>query len=130
MNQIAKKKEAGFTFVEIIVVIVILGIIAAIAVPKFISVTEDANQVAADATYASMKSAASMAFAKHRAAQLEKSGKNDEQYVTDAKSLEYFIDEGFPKNVSGSGKTVTLQDGSKVTITAETNEEPARLERK
>lgn len=123
------KKQAGFTFIEIIVVLVILGIIAAIAVPKFVSVTADAKKVAAEGTYAAMKSACSMAFAKHRAAQLEKSGSGDEQYVTDSKSLEYYIEDGFPKDVSVTGKAITLQDGSEVSITAETNETPARLSR-
>jgi MSHA pilin protein MshA len=40
--------EGGFTFVELVVVIVILGILAATAVPKFINVSTAARQAAVD----------------------------------------------------------------------------------
>ena len=41
-------KQQGFTLIELIVVIILLGILAAIAVPKFINVSVDA-QTNADA---------------------------------------------------------------------------------
>jgi prepilin-type N-terminal cleavage/methylation domain-containing protein len=130
MKLAKRSNQAGFTFIEIIIVLVILGIIAAIAVPKFLSITEDAKKVASDGTYGAMKSACSMAFAKHRAGQLEKSASGDDQYITDADSLEYYLDGGFPDGVTGSSKTVTLQDKTVVTVTAETNDTPASLSRK
>lgn len=36
-------KEQGFTLIELIVVIVILGILAVTAAPKFMNLTSDAN---------------------------------------------------------------------------------------
>ena len=42
-----KQAQTGFTLIELVVVIVILGIIAATAVPKFASLTDDANQAVA-----------------------------------------------------------------------------------
>jgi len=41
-----RKVQAGFTLIELVVVIVILGILAATALPKFIDLTGDANQSA------------------------------------------------------------------------------------
>lgn len=52
------KKGAGkgFTLVEILMVITILGIIAVIAIPKFISFREDAQKAAEDATIGAVQS--------------------------------------------------------------------------
>lgn len=40
------KDEKGFTLIEIIAVIIIMGILAAVAVPKFFSMQEDAKRAA------------------------------------------------------------------------------------
>jgi len=40
------KNEEGFTLIEIIAVIIIMGILAAVAVPKFFSMQEDAKRAA------------------------------------------------------------------------------------
>lgn len=43
MNRI-KKKEKGFTLIELIIVIAVLGILSAIAIPKFSNVSKNAKK--------------------------------------------------------------------------------------
>jgi len=49
-------KRSGFTLIEILIVVIILGILAAIVIPQFTNASEDAKQSAVASTVQSVRS--------------------------------------------------------------------------
>lgn len=70
MNSTAEKKatrknEQGFTLVEVIAVLVILGILAAVAVPKFFDMQATARQKALEGAVGELNGQVALAFAQN-----------------------------------------------------------------
>lgn len=66
------KRSAGFTLIELIIVIVILGILAVTAAPKFMNMQGDARKSVLNGMSASIKTAANLVYSKAIIAGVEK----------------------------------------------------------
>jgi MSHA pilin protein MshA len=100
------KQQSGFTLIELIVVIVILGILAATALPKFSNLSSDARVAKMQAVAASLKGAAALA---HGQALVEANGPNSSVTLADGTVIamqNYYPTSGvggIPDAIDGAG---------------------------
>lgn len=85
LSKILKKKRNGFTLIELIVVVTIIGILMLIAVPRFTSMTDGANQKAFESNHRIVSSAVSMYIAANNGAK-PKADADLDPYITSSDS--------------------------------------------
>lgn len=123
-GMIMRRAQSGFTLIELIAVLVILGIIASVAVPKFINLTDEAQQVATNAVAKTIESASSMNHAVDIAVE---AGISSDAIIAidncnDAASL---LADGLPANYTVNTATIADHAVAQCTVTRGTTSETA-----
>ena len=104
------RKQDGFTLVELVVVIAVLGILAATALPRFINVTGQANLATAKGIAAAVRSATTLVHAAYVA-----NGSSSTSVTVDGGTVTV-NSSGWPTNEAG-GINAALQSVSGFTVT-------------
>ncbi|MBY7818339.1 type II secretion system GspH family protein [Vibrio fluvialis] len=111
------KRQGGFTLIELVVVIVILGILAVTAAPRFLNLQGDARSASLQGLQGAMKGAAGIVYGKSAIQGIEKSESGS--ISVDGKTVDVVY--GYPAaTTSGIGEAMELDTTTEWTLSADT----------
>ncbi|TKB51210.1 prepilin-type N-terminal cleavage/methylation domain-containing protein [Ferrimonas sediminicola] len=98
------KRQAGFSLIELVIVVVVLGLLAAVALPRFIDITEQAEDAASEGVAGGLASAVGITRA-----QWEVEGRPDNRVILDGKRVS--VNEfGYPAGTNGRKPNAMVAD--------------------
>lgn len=106
------KKQSGFTLIELVLVIVILGILSAVALPRFSDISSDARIATLEGLAGSVRSAATIARATQLAQGLGSSTSVTMEGQTIAMSSGYPSAVGIENAISGADSGFSFSGGT------------------
>ncbi|MFM5676910.1 prepilin-type N-terminal cleavage/methylation domain-containing protein [Aeromonas veronii] len=110
------KKQAGFTLIELVIVIIILGILAVTAAPKFLNLQDDAKTAAASGVLAAVQSSSQLVYSKAALEGIEAAATGS---VSSADGTAIAVVYGYPEASSdGIAKAVTIDASWKAASSA------------
>jgi prepilin-type N-terminal cleavage/methylation domain-containing protein len=62
MSFVKLTEQRGFTLIELVIIIVVLGILAAVAIPKYADITSEANEASARSALGALRSGISIYY--------------------------------------------------------------------
>ncbi len=114
-------KRKKFTLIELIAVIVILGIVSVIAIPKYVNMQEEAADSAAQGVFGAAQAAAALNYAKGAVGQDGHTAITTGQTLLAAMTVNSNAAQAWAKNNDDTGIEATI-NGSVYTITVTTGE--------
>jgi MSHA pilin protein MshA len=116
----SKTNQKGFTLIELVVVIVILGILAVTAAPKFINLQDDAQTATLEGVRAAMNSASALVHSKSLIAGNDDDALGDgPTVVINSTGATVPINFGYPSNVVADWTPLLEIDGNDFTTIQE-----------